>query len=166
MPSTATESPNSDGEAQALRNFFSARTMAAAFANTAAFLYERDLKQSPPSRPFHVTPFVVNASFAVELYLKALGYRNRAPLRGHELLKLFEALPEDARSEIQAASARVAAKTEPPQYLSPRSALSQLNNAFAEWRYTHEKEELGPISLTSVVLLLQVMHEACANGDA
>jgi len=147
-----------------VRRCNAARHVATAFANTAALLYERDLKQMPPKRPRHVVPFVVNASFAVELFLKALSHRHGVSLRGHQRLKLYDRLPEDASLDIQSASARVAAQTVPPQFQNTRQALSELNNAFVEWRYVHEKQELGPLNLGSVVLLVKVMHEACATS--
>ncbi len=145
------------------KRFLGARTMATAFANTAAFLYERDLKQPVSRKPFHVVPFIVNASFAVELFLKALGHRYGVRLGGHELLSLFEELPLEAAMEVQAASARVAVSTEPPQFQNSTVALTELNSAFVDWRYTHEKKMLGPINLESVVLLVKVMHEACGS---
>ena len=90
-----------------VRRCNAARHVATAFANTAALLYERDLKQMPPKRPRHVVPFVVNASFAVELFLKALSHRHGVFLRGHQLPKRYDRLPEDAALD-QSASARVA----------------------------------------------------------
>ena len=43
-------------------------------------------------------------------------------------------------------------------------AIISALNAFVEWRYVHEKQELGPLNLGSVVLLIKVMHEACATN--
>ena len=44
---------------------------AKSFAHTSAYIYEKDLK-SLPRNPQSITPFVVNAAFSAEMYLKCL----------------------------------------------------------------------------------------------
>ena len=65
---------------------------AVSFATTSSYLYERDLTRVPRNG-LSAAPFVVNSAFAIELYLKTLGQLHGAELRGHDLLKLFDALP-------------------------------------------------------------------------
>ena len=69
-------------------NFQAIFNQAVAFANTSAYLYERDLRRSP-RKGVSVVPFVVNATFSIELYLKALAQKHGKALRGHELVQCF-----------------------------------------------------------------------------
>lgn len=65
---------------------------AVSFATTTSYLYKRDLTQEPRNLA-SLSPFVVNGALAVELYLKALAQLHDMSLRGHDLLRLFDALP-------------------------------------------------------------------------
>ena len=133
---------------------------AVAFANTSAYLYERDLKHAP-RRGFSAAPFVVNATFSIELYIKALAEKYGKSLRGHELLKLYKALPKAAQINIESVIPRCAVNRaldeEPdlPQY------LSDLNNTFVEWRYCYEVERTGPVHIEPVIFVMEVFHESC-----
>jgi hypothetical protein len=86
---------------------------AAAFATTSAYLYTRDMQVTGPATPLSVVPFVVNATFALELYLKALALLHGVHLRGHDLLSLFDDLPPDAH--------RACSKTSRPANISAAS---------------------------------------------
>lgn len=133
---------------------------ALAFANTSAHLYERDLRRSPRSG-LSVVPFVVNAAFGIELYLKALAQKHGVSLRGHELVKLHKALPSKALEEIEAVTAQCAANRalgEPPQFVA---YLKDLNNTFVEWRYSYELERTGPLHIEPTIFVMEVLHEAC-----
>jgi hypothetical protein len=133
---------------------------AVAFANTSAYLYERDLKRSP-RKGFSAAPFAVNATFSIELYIKALAEKHGAKLRGHELLKLHSGLPKAALEEIEAAVPICAPKralAEAPDFLK---YLSELNNAFVEWRYSYELEKTGAIHIEPIIFVMEVLHEAC-----
>jgi hypothetical protein len=131
-----------------------------AFANTSAYLYERDLRRSP-RKGMSMVPFVVNAAFAIELYLKALAQKHGISLRGHELLKLHKELPALALAEIEAVVPRCAgnrALDEAPNFVS---YLSELNNAFVEWRYSYELERTGEVNIEPTIFVMEVLHEAC-----
>ena len=65
---------------------------AVSFATTAAHLYKTDLLKAPRNG-YSAVPFVVNSVFSIELYLKTLAQAHKKSLKGHELLKLFDALP-------------------------------------------------------------------------
>lgn len=140
-----------------------ARNMAVAFANTAAFLYDRDLKTVPPRRLVSIVPFIVNSAFAIELFLKALHEKFGSPKRGHKLLLLYDQLPQEALDRIQSASATIAVKTSPPVYYEPRRVLVTLNSAFEDWRYLYERDNLGPIHMEPTINVLKVLHQACLN---
>ena len=136
---------------------------ATAFCNTAAYLYETDLKRSP-RKGISGAPFVVNAAFSMELYLKALAQKHGMSLRGHELVKLHKALPKAALVEIETVIPRCAAQRnlgEPPNFLG---YLKNLNDAFVTWRYSYEIERTEPVTIEPTIFVLQVLHEACHLG--
>lgn len=133
---------------------------AVAFANTSALLFERDLRRSP-RKGVSVVPFVVNAAFSIELYLKALAQKHGVSLRGHELIKLHAALPDKALSEVQSVMQRCAANRalgEEPDFFA---YLKNLNNTFVEWRYSYELEKTGPVRIEPTIFVMEVLHEAC-----
>lgn len=140
--------------------FQAMHAQAAAFANTSAYLYERDLKR-PPRKGTSAAPFVVNASFSIEVYLKALAQKHGLTLRGHELTKLYKALPKPALAEIDAVIPRCAANRaldeEPdlPQY------LRELNDTFVKWRYCYEHDRAGQVRIEPIIFVMEVLHEAC-----
>ena len=72
---------------------------ALSFASTAAHLYEKDLTKAPRNG-LSLAPFVVNSAFSIELYLKTLHELGGTPVRGHELLKLYDSLPDPTRQAI------------------------------------------------------------------
>lgn len=134
-----------------------------AFANTSAYLYERDLRCSP-RKGVSVAPFVVNATFSIELYLKALAQKHGVSLRGHELVKLYKALPSIALAEIESVTPRCAANRslgEPPDFLA---YLTDLNNTFIEWRYSYEVERTGTVHIEPTIFVMEVLHEACRHS--
>lgn len=140
--------------------FHSMVNQALAFANTSALLYERDLKRVP-RKGASLVPFVVNAAFSIELYLKALAQKHDMTLRGHELLKLFKALPARAVSEIEQVTPDCAANRalqEPPNF---KVYLHNLNTAFVDWRYCYELERTGTIYIEPTIFVMEVLHEAC-----
>ena len=130
------------------------------FANTSAYLYERDLQRSPRVGA-SIVPFVVNAAFGIELYFKALAQKHGVTLSGHRLAKLNKALPAPARSGIEAAVPRCAAERNllgPPDF---DGYVQQLDNTFVEWRYFFEKERTGRVDIEPTIFVMQVLHEAC-----
>ena len=131
-----------------------------AFANTSAYVYERDLRRQPRNDK-SIAPFVVNAAFSIELYLKALAQKHGTSLRGHELVKLNKALPKKALLEIEsvipkcAANRRLTGKTDFAAY------LKHLNNTFVDWRYCYELERTGPVHIEPTIFVMEVLHDSC-----
>lgn len=143
-----------------ISSFQAVFNQAFAFANTAAYLYERDFRRSP-RKGTSAVPFVVNAAFGIELYLKALAQKHGIALRGHELLKLHKALPRNALAEINAVTPRCAANRalgESPDFVA---YLRNLNNTFVEWRYSYEREKAGTVHIEPTIFVMEVLHEAC-----
>lgn len=129
--------------------FQAIQNQAYAFANTAAYLYTRDLTKVP-RKGVSAVPFVVNAAFAIELYFKALAQKHGVKLTGHELLKLYAAQPSKALSEIASVIPRCADNRGLGKDADFPGYLAGLNNTFVEWRYLHEKRKSGAIQIQPV----------------
>ena len=140
--------------------FDSMRSQARAFANTSAYLYENDLK-TPPRKGMSAAPFAVNAAFSIELYLKALGQKHGVSLRGHELVKLYKALPAKALEEIEAMIPKCAANRNLQEKPDFTRYLDELNTAFTDWRYCYEVDKTKPLHIEPTIFVMQVLHEAC-----
>jgi len=136
---------------------------AVSFATTAAYLYERDLLK-PPRNGFSGAPFVVNSAFSIELYLKTLGQIHHKSLRGHELLTLFDALPDAACQAIEAVIPACAQKRKLNGNISFRDCIVELNHAFVEWRYCYEKERTDEVRIEPTIFVMEVLHEACRRS--
>ena len=134
---------------------------AVAFANTSAYLYERDLRRSP-RKGISAVPFVVNAAFGIELYIKALAQKHGVALRGHELVKLYEALPAPALAQIEAVTPKCAANRALGETPDFPVYLASLNSTFVDWRYSYELEKTGPVHIEPTIFVMEVLHEACS----
>lgn len=107
-----------------------------------------------------MVPSVVNLAFAVELYIKDLHcslHEKRSHRKdGHNILTLFDTLPESVRLEIfshdsisknpfmtrgNPFSPRIFSKDYSP-YDRFRDQIKKISNAFVEWRYAHELNTL------------------------
>ena len=113
---------------------------ALSFATTASYLYQRDLTVVPRNG-MSVAPFVVNATFALELYLKTLGLLHDNELRGHDLLSLFDALPSVAHQTLLSNFAKSTSQCGITEMVAFRKEIERLRSAFLEWRYLHETQE-------------------------
>jgi hypothetical protein len=135
-------------------------SQALAFANTSAYLYKRDLLTTP-RRGVSIAPFIVNAAFSIELYLKALAQKHSISLQGHELVVLYEALPSIALQEIQSVMPRCAANRPLGEVPNFQAYITDLNKAFVDWRYCYEKQKLGSIRINPTIFVMEVLHESC-----
>jgi hypothetical protein len=137
---------------------------AAAFSSIAASLYARDLT-NVPRNGMSVVPFVVNAVFALELYLKTFAKLHSLSLRGHDLLNLFDSLPaaaiESLRSEIAMAAIHSRWKCGISEIADFRNSLQAMRNAFSEWRYLHEKDPSSGIQFPQLIFAMEVFHSLC-----
>lgn len=140
--------------------FSAAFNQAVSFATASNYLFEKDLSREPRNGASAV-PFVVNAAFSIELYLKALSLKHGSALRGHELVKLYEGLPINAKAEIQKMAQRCAIGIDAGKANSFVEFLHELNNTFVEWRYSFEKERTGAVYIEPTIFVMRVLHEAC-----
>jgi hypothetical protein len=107
----------------------------------------------------YLAPFAVNAAFSIELYLKAIGIQNGIRLRGHKLLKLYDALPPGARDAVDRVAPDFVSRhnlEEPPDI---RKFLTALNDAFTTWRYSYESQT-GLLTPRQALFLLHVLDRA------
>ena len=132
---------------------------AVAFSSTAGQLYT-SLARPPHPDWKNGAPFVVNAALACELYLKALAAKHGKSLRGHELVALYGALPAAARAQVEAVQAQSAAEWKLPSTTSVASALRQLNKAFVEWRYLHERDRTPAVHFRQTIFAMHALHHA------
>lgn len=142
--------------------FMAALNQAISFATASHYLYDKDLRQAPRNGA-STAPFIVNAAFSIELYLKALGLKHGVDLHGHVLSKLYDKLPIEAKAEIQEMTHRCAVDSElglgeTPNFLA---YLGELDHTFTEWRYSFEKERTGIVQIQPTIFVMGVLHEAC-----
>lgn len=138
---------------------------ALSFANTSAYLFEKDLRKLP-RKGVSIAPFVVNSAFAIELYLKALAKKHGVSLRGHELVKLYKALPAKAHAEIEAVIPKCAQNRDLGEEPNFSAYLANLNGSFVEWRYLYESKKTDVIHIEPTIFVMEVLHEACLNKNA
>lgn len=134
------------------------------FANTALELYARDLRTVPIKNSMSMVPFVVNAAFSIEIYLKTLHCIFGNKIMGHSLVKIYDELDESAKNIIQGAAAdmRSSYPIEEGDELYP--CLESLDKAFEKWRYAYEYDKLSYIGIQSTTYVLGVLHEACCRA--
>jgi hypothetical protein len=130
---------------------------AQSFANTSAYLYEKDLK-SLPRNPQSITPFVVNAAFSAEMYLKYLQEVHGQVTESHVLTALFKALPNKVKDKINKASKKFENQYKIEQGVLFKEHLKNINNAFVDWRYIYEKKS-EYVNIQQTIFVLQVLHE-------
>ncbi len=135
---------------------------ALSFATTAAYLYKTDLLKVPRNG-FSIAPFVVNSAFSIEIYLKTLGQIHGIPLKGHKLLSLFDSLPMEAHQRICAVLVDCLKEWEPTGGVDLRTCISELSDAFVEWRYCYEKNQTKEVRFDRVIFVMKVLHEACSD---
>ena len=134
---------------------------ATAFATVSAQLHRTGL-QTAPRNPLYAAPFVVNAAFAAELYLKTLSLKHgKAPLHDHKLVKLFDALPSAALEDLDTAIGALNCSPGISDRKSLRLAISGFSSAFENWRYIYERSDSDPIRVAELIFVVRVLHTAC-----
>ncbi len=137
---------------------------ALSFATTASYLYQRDLTVVPRNG-MSVAPFVVNATFALELYLKTLGLLHNTVLRGHDLLSLFDALPPAAHQALFQNFAKSTWQCGITEMVAFRKEIERLRNSFLEWRYLHERNRASEIRFAEMIFVMEVLDITCRAHD-
>lgn len=133
---------------------------AQSFSNTSAYLYEKYLK-SLPRNPQSIAPFVVNAAFSAEMYLKCLQEIHGQISETHALTALFKSLPNKVKDKINKTSQKFESQYEIEQGVLFKDHLKNINHAFVNWRYIYEKSN-EYVSIQQIIFVLQVLHEVSA----
>lgn len=95
-------------------------------------------------------PAIACYAFSVELYLKALICdEGQARPRSHDLLALFNRLSDETQEFIRHALADLLAQ----ERAVLEDLLALLANAFVDWRYIHEFEEVTVIPYDALVFI-------------
>jgi hypothetical protein len=137
---------------------------AASFAFMANAAYAELMTRSS-EKPLVAAPFVVNAAFSVEIFLKTLHVIDRGGHgREHKLLELYDALPDFRRSELCADAVRLAAQHGEGPQVQFRELLGMLNDAFVQWRYVYELPRSGTIHLQQTILVMHTCRDVCARA--
>ena len=136
------------------------------FAQLANDLYEKGLKTSPYKGEC-ISPFVVNAVFSVELYLKTIHNVYGNNIRGHHLANIYKGIPKRGKEHFDSASVDVRGHYQLAAGTDIQSCLYALSKAFEEWRYLYEQNRIGT-EVQSIRYTMHVAHEACcrARSDA
>ena len=92
-----------------------------------------DLKLTPTITISPMAPAIVCFAFSVEMYLKLLCVLSTGSYtKGHKLDDIFRSLPEEFQKNLIAKYVNTNFETD----------ISNVSNAFIEWRYEHEYEAL------------------------
>jgi hypothetical protein len=136
---------------------------ATAFAATSSMLYYQKLAHLPRDGQA-ITPWVVNTAFSIEVYLKTVGCLFGLNTRGHKLLRIFEQLPDEAKSLILKAVGPAAKFWKVEETVDVVRTLSALNDAFVQWRYHYEVSDLNEIFIMPAIVLAAALHEVCREA--
>ena len=116
--------------------------------------------KSHPWNPHLVAPLVVNASFCIEVFLKALGQLVSKDLHGHDLNALFDALPIEQKNAIlKEFDSRLPIHRLPPSAL--RDELASMSKAFEQWRYLYEKETRLEFEVRVALAVIEALDRVC-----
>jgi hypothetical protein len=117
---------------------------------------------SPPFNQEVVAPFVVNAAFACEMYLKALQSLTGQIDETHSLNVLFRHLPNKMKDKINALNRQKAAQFQLESRTSFKEHLKTISNAFVDWRYIYEQEK-ATANISVILLILTVLDTHLCN---
>jgi hypothetical protein len=135
-----------------------------AFVADAAYRHIRDNRG--PGKIIPLSPFVVNAAFSLELYLKTLHVVSGGNAWGHELLKLHSSLPDPLKAELQAETQRFASEHGEGPGVQLLDLLAMLNQSFEQWRYVYELPKSGAIHFQQTILAMHACREVCKRAVA
>lgn len=88
---------------------------------------------------FEPLPYILNLSFAIELFMKALLKCESKDCRGHLYLSLFDKLSDTNQRALLSAYRQKRRNTNMSQD-EFRNEISSINNTFVQWRYVYESK--------------------------
>ena len=144
-------------QSQAMLMFHQARS----FAKISRNIHQQSLIV-PPYDPSTCAPFVVNAAFACEMYLKMMLRLHDKQKNTHNLIALFKLLPNKLKDQINKITKQKEGDFRLESHLF-KDQLKTISNAFVDWRYIYEQEEAS-ININRILLILAVLDTlACSE---
>lgn len=122
--------------------------VAQAFATAITTLHNKGQEMS--------IPFVVNGSFCVELFLKAIHVANGSVKRGHKLSDLYSNLPDSVKGKLDQ---KFKDNFKRSKFNTIEDAIRSMNRAFENWRYFHEKKETEVIDSQTIQHVIFVLKD-------
>lgn len=110
-----------------------------------------DLKVNPETTISLMTPAIVSWAFALELYFKTLLKIQGLDTKGHLLDDLYQKLDEKHKSELKTLAVA--------ERIDLEKEIKLVNNAFIDWRYQHEKNELIHLNCGNLDKLCTILHK-------
>jgi len=123
--------------------------------------FENGIKKQPRNF-FSFAPFVVNAAFSIEIYLKTIHKLYGKHIKGHKLSTLYKSLNEECKLIIS----QIAEETRHLYKIEKDKGfeyyLSELDNAFVQWRYIYEGSN-ERIHFLPTIYVMQVLDKTCVQ---
>lgn len=139
----------------------SMHAQAEAFAEAAKIIFDQNLV-STPINPKGLSPFIVNATFGAEMYLKTIHAVHSSNVTGHNLTKLYKQLPNKVKDTIEKKSKELDFNYNIESEMPFLYHVKMIANAFVEWRYMYEKTDLQ-YNVQSIIYILHTLHEVCST---
>jgi len=140
------------------------------FAQVASEIFHKHLnKDIQCIDPNYLSPYVVNATFALELFLKTLHQSHKTKsydrvYREHNLKELYLSLPGKIQRDIEkSVKACLIAEKKPSNSIELSKRFKEIANAFVEWRYMHEKGYLKISCFSELIILLNALYNSCVD---
>jgi hypothetical protein len=111
---------------------------------------------------FTKAPFVVNAAFSAEIYLKCIQKKYETPAQTHILTALFRKLPNKVKDRISSHRKQLESQYDVEAGVKFKDHLRKINNAFENWRYIYEKNT-EYVHIPTTIFVLHVLHQTAVQ---
>lgn len=144
---------------------------AVCFSKVASALYHEHLKTSDirKIKAEYLAPYIVNATFSMELYLKAIHQKldtKSLPKVSdkHNLKNLFFSLSGQAQNDIRKSlQACLVAQGRSSDDIDFGEKIRAIANGYIEWRYLHEKETMKIKDIGGLIPLLNALYNSALD---
>lgn len=99
------------------------------------------------------SPIAVNAAFACEMFLKALGRNENKQLHGHKLIELYKALSDDYKKKLYLLAYTDKPQTEDEYKQNVENLLTKYSTYFKDGRYIVENVAKHSINISGILSL-------------
>ena len=163
-----TECPNRNTKKQFELTFHQANN----FATVAAQIFHAHLnKNINEIDPCYMAPFIVNSTFSLELFLKMLHQSHKTKSYDevsdkHNLKSLYFSLPGKIQNKLKKSVNNCAiAQKRPIDSIVLDIRIKELANAFVDWRYMHEKDNLKIRAFNDLIIIMGAFYNSCIDLD-